>query len=54
MRRWAFNGDAREKDQMNQADEAMKQLWEGSFEEQIMQQAYNTAPVEAVVRAVSY
>ena len=31
-----------------------KQRWEASFEEQIAQQAYNTAPVEAVVRTVSY
>lgn len=31
-----------------------KQLWEESFDEQIARQAYNTAPVEALVRTVSY
>ncbi len=31
-----------------------KQLWEESFSEQIARGAYNTAPVEAVVRTVSY
>ena len=31
-----------------------KQLWEESFEEQIAKQAYNTAPVEALIRSVSY
>ena len=34
--------------------EAAKRLWEESFEAQIAQQAYNTAPVEAVIRTVSY
>ena len=32
----------------------VKQNWEESFAEQIAKQAYNTAPVEAVVRTVSY
>lgn len=31
-----------------------KQLWEESFDEQIAREAYNTAPVEALVRTVSY
>jgi SAM-dependent methyltransferase len=31
-----------------------KQLWEESFDEQIARQAYNTSPVEALVRSVSY
>ena len=31
-----------------------KRLWEESFEEQIARQAYNTAPVEALVRTVAY
>jgi SAM-dependent methyltransferase len=31
-----------------------KQLWEESFTEQIAQGAYNTAPVEALVRNVAY
>jgi len=31
-----------------------KQLWEQSFDEQIAQGAYNTAPVEALVRNVAY
>ena len=31
-----------------------KQLWEESFEEQIARGAYNTAPVEALVRNVAY
>ncbi len=34
--------------------ETMKQIWENSFEEQIAQQAYNTAPVEALARSISY
>jgi SAM-dependent methyltransferase len=33
---------------------AGKELWEASFEEQIALQAYNTAPVEAVIRTVAY
>jgi SAM-dependent methyltransferase len=31
-----------------------KRVWEASFAEQIAEQAYNTAPVEAVIRSVSY
>ena len=31
-----------------------KRLWEESFDEQIARQAYNTAPVEALVRNISY
>jgi len=31
-----------------------RKLWEESFEEQIARQAYNTAPVEAVIRTVAY
>ena len=31
-----------------------KQLWEESFDEQIAREAYNTSPVEALVRTVSY
>ena len=31
-----------------------KQLWEDSFDEQIAKQAFNTSPVEALVRTVSY
>jgi SAM-dependent methyltransferase len=31
-----------------------KQLWQESFDEQIARHAYNTAPVEALVRTVSY
>jgi SAM-dependent methyltransferase len=33
---------------------ATKQLWEESFAEQIERQAYNTSPVEALVRSISY
>ena len=33
---------------------AMKQLWETSFQAQIASQAYNTAPVEALVRTLAY
>ena len=32
----------------------MKEVWETSFEEQIARGAYNTSPVEAVVRNVAY
>ena len=35
-------------------DAATRDRWEASFEEQIARQAYNTAPVEAVVRTVAY
>lgn len=38
----------------NNRHEAMRQLWEASFAAQIAQHAYNTAPVEALVRAVAY
>lgn len=31
-----------------------KKLWEESFDAQIAQQAYNTAPVEALIRCVAY
>jgi ubiquinone/menaquinone biosynthesis C-methylase UbiE len=31
-----------------------QELWENSFQEQIAQQAYNTAPVEALVRTAAY
>lgn len=34
--------------------EAMKQTWENSFAAQIADQAYNTAPVEALVRTTAY
>lgn len=33
---------------------SMRETWERSFEAQIAEQAYNTAPVEALVRSVSY
>lgn len=33
---------------------AVREHWEASFEEQIARHAYNTAPVEAVVRTLSY
>ena len=39
---------------MTVVKKAIKQFWEASFEEQIARQAYNTAPVEAVVRTLSY
>lgn len=39
---------------MKSAIESAKELWDKSFEEQINRQAYNTAPVEAVIRNVSY
>jgi SAM-dependent methyltransferase len=31
-----------------------KRLWEDSFDEQIARGAYNTAPVEAIIRSVAY
>ena len=39
---------------MNTENEAMKRLWEESFAEQVARYSYNTAPVEAVIRTVSY
>ncbi|MSR78078.1 MAG: class I SAM-dependent methyltransferase [Candidatus Omnitrophica bacterium] len=39
---------------MNQNLKSVKQTWEDSFKEQIAQGAYNTAPVEAIVRNVAY
>jgi ubiquinone/menaquinone biosynthesis C-methylase UbiE len=36
------------------SDRATKDRWEASFQEQIARHAYNTAPVEAVVRTVAY
>jgi SAM-dependent methyltransferase len=35
-------------------DPATRDRWEASFKEQIARHAYNTAPVEAVVRTVAY
>lgn len=40
--------------QMDKKLEAAKEVWEGSFQEQIEKQAFNTAPVEALARTVSY
>jgi SAM-dependent methyltransferase len=39
---------------MTSHDQAMRETWETSFAEQVARQAYNTAPVEALVRSVSY
>ena len=39
---------------MSTHDELMREVWEESFAEQIAADAYNTAPVEALVRSVSY
>ena len=39
---------------MSIRDQEMRDTWEASFEEQIARGAYNTAPVEALVRSVSY
>jgi SAM-dependent methyltransferase len=39
---------------MSIRDQEMRDTWEASFEEQIASGAYNTAPVEALVRSVSY
>jgi SAM-dependent methyltransferase len=39
---------------MSTANEQMRETWETSFAEQIARGAYNTAPVEALVRSVSY
>ncbi len=39
---------------MSTHDELMREVWEESFAEQIAAGAYNTAPVEALVRSVSY
>lgn len=39
---------------MSTVNEQMKGIWERSFAEQVARGAYNTAPVEALVRSVSY
>ena len=39
---------------MSAVDEQMKVIWERSFAEQVARGAYNTAPVEALVRSMSY
>ena len=39
---------------MSTHDQLMREVWEESFAEQIVAGAYNTAPVEALVRSVSY
>lgn len=36
------------------SDKVMKETWENAFEEAIAKEAYNTAPVEALARTVSY
>ena len=39
---------------MSTHNDAMRETWEASFAEQVARHAYNTAPVEALVRSVSY
>jgi ubiquinone/menaquinone biosynthesis C-methylase UbiE len=39
---------------VNSTEKAMQKTWEDSFKEAIKLQAFNTAPVEALVRNVSY
>lgn len=39
---------------MSAGDETMRAVWEESFAEQIARSAYNTAPVEALIRNVAY
>jgi SAM-dependent methyltransferase len=39
---------------MSTQDETMREVWEESFAEQIARSAYNTAPVEALIRNISY
>ena len=39
---------------MTTSNEQMRETWDRSFAEQIERQAYNTAPVEALVRSISY
>ncbi|MBI5723806.1 MAG: methyltransferase domain-containing protein [Planctomycetes bacterium] len=39
---------------MKLTDEQMKKTWEDSFSEQVARQAYNTSPVEALVRNIAY
>jgi SAM-dependent methyltransferase len=39
---------------MSTHDQEMRRVWEDSFAEQIARGAYNTAPVEALARSVSY
>lgn len=39
---------------MSSTEQAMREVWEASFAEQIAKGAYNTAPVEALVRSVAY
>jgi ubiquinone/menaquinone biosynthesis C-methylase UbiE len=39
---------------MTSRDETMRAVWEESFAEAIARSAYNTAPVEALIRNVSY
>ena len=39
---------------MSTHHDTMRETWETSFAEQVARQAFNTAPVEALVRSVSY
>src|SRR3954453_16681744 len=39
---------------MSTTSDEMRAVWEQSFAEQVERWAYNTAPVEALVRSVSY
>src|SRR5688572_22371 len=39
---------------MSSQNQAMRDTWETSFAEQVARHAYNTSPVEALVRSVSY
>ena len=39
---------------MSDRNTAMRETWETSFQEQVAREAYNTAPVEALVRNIAY
>jgi SAM-dependent methyltransferase len=57
MGKQRLNGTSRERamaQQMPARDQAMQDLWDESFRDQIASGAYNTAPVEALVRFVSH
>jgi SAM-dependent methyltransferase len=43
-----------EENRVSAHNDAMRETWETSFAEQISRHAYNTAPVEALVRSISY
>lgn len=51
---WKINHKDHEREQIMGTSQEMKQTWEVAFGDAIQEQAFNTAPVEALVRTIAY